>query len=198
MGPAPIRVRKYAETKDFDKIPAEDWIQIRKYYCALCTQVDASIGNILDALDVSPFADDTLVVFASDHGEHMGDHGMHGKGHLWDSSLHVPFMLNDPTEPGDGLRFTGLTELIDIVPSILDLVGLETPTGVQRRSVLQAIRGKETRHRNAVFAEMVTHTNIPNIYELQSMIAPSPTWFPFGRTIGNTSTMRTRRVNFMT
>ena len=169
----PIRVRRYAETKAFDQISTEDWIQIRKHYYALCSQVDASIGAILDALDASVFADDTLVVFASDHGEYMGDHGMHGKGHLWDSVLHVPLILYDPTHPGEGLRYTGLTELIDIVPTILDIVGLDIPVDIQGKSVVPAMYGEARSHRDAVFAEMVTHTNIPNIYDLLD-VCPEP------------------------
>jgi arylsulfatase len=169
----PIRVRKYAETKDFDQIPEDEWIQIRKHYYALCTQVDESIGIILDALERSTFAGHTLVVFASDHGEYMGDHGMHGKGHLWDSALHVPFILYDPAKPGEGRRYAGLTELIDIVPSILDLAGLDVPANIQGKSVVPSIHGGAGIHRDAVFAEMVTHTNIPNIYDLLDVF-PEP------------------------
>lgn len=169
----PVRVRRYAETKGFDKIAEAEWIKMRKHYYALCTQVDASIGIILEGLEASGLADDTIVVFASDHGEYAGDHGMHGKGHLWDSALHVPFILYDPSNPGDGLRYTGLTELIDIVPSLLDLVGLDTPESVQGRSVIPSIRNGERHHRDAVFAEMVTHTNIPNIYDLLD-VCPEP------------------------
>ena len=98
----PVRVRKYGESKDFDNVSRDEWVQIRKYYYALCSQVEESIGAILDALANSDFAQDTLVVFASDEGEYMGDHGMHGKGHLWDTALHVPFMPFDPANPGDG------------------------------------------------------------------------------------------------
>ena len=164
----PPRHRMYAESKDFNHT-SEEWTQLRLHYYALCTQVDESVGALLQALEDTGLAEDTLVLFTSDHGDYVGDHGLYGKGHPWDSAIHVPLIVYDPTDPGNGVRYPGLVESIDILPSVLDLVGLDIPQAVQGKSFMPAVRGEVEEHRSAVFSETVTHTNAQDVGPLFSV-----------------------------
>ena len=76
----PPRIGMYGEGKDLNFSP-EEWAKLRKHYYALCTQVDESVGALLEVLDEEGLTENTLVVFSSDHGDYIGDHGQHGKGH---------------------------------------------------------------------------------------------------------------------
>jgi arylsulfatase A-like enzyme len=91
------------ENESFGLMPADRahprlWTRMLDTYLLMQSQVDVQIGLVLDALDASPFADDTIVVFVSDHGEYGGAHGMRGKGFgVYDEGIRVPLIVKDPT-----------------------------------------------------------------------------------------------------
>ena len=91
------------ENESFGLMPAGRehprlWTKMLDTYLLMQSQVDVQIGLVLDALDASPFADDTIVVFVSDHGEYGGAHGMRGKGFaFYDEGVRVPLIVKDPT-----------------------------------------------------------------------------------------------------
>lgn len=91
-------------------------------YRGLCTFVDRQIGKVLDALEVSGMAGDTLILFASDHGDMMGEHGFWSKSTMYEASARVPLILAGPgIEPG---RRTDPVSLIDTAPTIAQAFGL--------------------------------------------------------------------------
>jgi len=130
------------------------WRRVKAYYYALVSHVDDQVGRILDALARQGRADDTLVLFTSDHGEHLGDHGRIQKGAPgYDSCSHVPLLMCYAGGFAGGQRHSGLVECVDIVPTILDYCGIQTPPQMQGRSLRPLLDGKGYEERQSVFIE---------------------------------------------
>ena len=107
---------------------------------------DSLVGRFLDWLDESALADDTLLVLIGDHGESLGRHreGAHGF-FIYDASMQVPFLLRAPyRQIGRGLRIPAQVRGIDLMPTVLDLVGLPVPGDVQGASLVPLADGSES------------------------------------------------------
>ena len=122
----------------------DDHRQVYAAYLAMVELIDDGFGRILDALAESGQAENTFVIFMSDHGEMLGDHGIYFKGpHFYDSALRVPLVIRWPSGGlCEHLRATGLVELLDLVPTMLNAANLEVPECVQGRSLMQVLRGE--------------------------------------------------------
>jgi arylsulfatase A-like enzyme len=119
-------------------------------YYAMITEVDEQMGRVLQALESSGRADNTIVVFASDNGLALGQHGLMGKQNLYDHSVRVPLVIGGPGLPR-GKRVDSLCYLMDLFPTFCDLTGLKTPPEVEGKSLMPAITGREKRVRDSVF-----------------------------------------------
>jgi arylsulfatase A-like enzyme len=108
-------------------------------YYALIAYVDEQVGRVLDALDESGQADNTLVVFFADHGLAVGQHGLMGKQNLYDHSLRVPLIFRGPGVPENQQAHT-LCALADIFPTLCELAGRKTPATVEGQSLVPAMR----------------------------------------------------------
>jgi uncharacterized sulfatase len=106
---------------------------IRAYYASI-TFLDANIGRLLDALDRLKLTDNTIVVFLSDHGYHLGERGQWMKQTLFERSARAPMMMAAPGV-ARGRATTRLVEFIDIYPTLADLAGLTPPPGLHGRSL---------------------------------------------------------------
>jgi uncharacterized sulfatase len=105
----------------------------RQAYFASITFMDAQVGVILDSLDRLDLADDTVVVFLSDHGYGIGEHGLYGKGTLFMNVSRVPLIISAPGKaPGVSTR---PVELVSLYATLADLCGLPEPQGVEGRSL---------------------------------------------------------------
>ncbi len=117
--------------------------EIRRHiadYYAMISEADFQIGRIIDALDASPDADNTYIVFAGDNGLALGQHGLMGKQNLYECSLRVPLVLCGPTFPKDK-RNNSLCNLMDIAPTIAELADHAMYTASGGRSLVAAARG---------------------------------------------------------
>jgi arylsulfatase A-like enzyme len=124
-------------------------------YYAMISWVDEMIGRLLAELQAQGLEQDTIVVFTTDHGDFCFEHNLAKKDLvLLDSLLHVPLLVRWPGRiaPRD-LRDT-LAEQVDVMPTLLDLMGIETPFGVQGESFAPCLRGERAAHKDAVFAEV--------------------------------------------
>ncbi len=136
----------------------EEWITIRRAYYALVSHVDEEVGRILDHLDDLGLSENTLVIFTSDHGEHLGDHGKIHKGPPGlDSCAHVPFIVAPPgnMEAPRGVQCDELAELVDFLPTCLDFARIPAPPSLQGQSLKPLVSGADesTFQRDSIYIE---------------------------------------------
>ena len=131
--------------------------QVYAAYMAMVSLIDEQVGRILEALEETGQAEDTLVIFMSDHGEMLGDHGSYFKGpHFYDCQMRVPLIIRWPAGGiQSGHRIEGLVELVDLAPTLLDAAGLEIPGRMQGKSLLPMLKGEDEAEfvHEQVFAE---------------------------------------------
>jgi arylsulfatase A-like enzyme len=103
-------------------------------YYGCVTFVDAGIGMILDQLEEQGLADKTIVVFFADHGFHLGDHGMWSKYSLLEPTKRVPLIVRVPGANGNGQACQRIVELVDLIPTLNELVVLNAPGNLEGTS----------------------------------------------------------------
>ena len=118
--------------------------QSLKGYYRLISGVDAAVGRIVAKLKTAGFADNTVIIFSSDHGQYLGEYGFAGKWYPHEVSIRVPLIVHDPRLPKSrhGTRTKDFALSIDIAPTILSLAGVQPPKGMQGRNLLPVVRGK--------------------------------------------------------
>lgn len=109
-----------------DLVPPEIWREARAAYYGLITQIDYNLGRVLGALVETRLYDETLILFTSDHGEMLGDHGAAGKCYFYEGSAHVPFIVRPPNgwrhhRPGRIVREPVC--LADVLPTLVSAAG---------------------------------------------------------------------------
>lgn len=118
------------------------------------TMIDDAVGAILGALERTGQAQNTVVVFTSDHGDYMGDHQLMFKGPIhYDGLIRVPFIWSDPQAPGGGAASPALAGTVDIGATLLARAGLEPFHGMQGRNLLPLIRGEAQAVRQGIVVE---------------------------------------------
>jgi arylsulfatase len=133
----------------------QDHRTIRVAYWAMVDLIDAQVGRMLDALEATGQLDNTIVIFASDHGEMLGDHGIYLKGpYFYEPAVRVPLILSGPGIRS-GVRSGALAELADLAPTLLDACGLKRHPGMQARTLWPLLTGETSpdRHRDDVYCE---------------------------------------------
>ncbi|RPG55818.1 MAG: DUF4976 domain-containing protein [Flavobacteriales bacterium TMED235] len=123
--------------------------EIAAYY-AMISEVDDNIGKILKVLGETGHADNTIIIFTSDNGLAVGQHGLLGKQNLYDHSVRVPLIISGPGIK-NGVFSESLVYLNDIFPTITDLIGIEKPRTIDGLSLLPILNDPNTSIRNSVF-----------------------------------------------
>jgi len=139
----------------FDNISEDELRLLREGYDTAVRYVDHEVGRLLAWLKAEDRWESTLIVLLSDHGEEFWEHGGTGHGFtLYEEQLHVPLLVKAPLEAGLGPpgRVAEPVGLIDVMPTILDLVGTEVPPDLEGRSLRPLIQGEGLPSR-ALFAE---------------------------------------------
>jgi arylsulfatase A-like enzyme len=151
-----ISMHPFSELRNYHGIPAEGQVSddlgrklIHGYY-ACVSYVDAQVGRVLDALEASGLADNTIVVLWGDHGWHLGEHGLWSKHCNFEKVLHSPLIIRAPGEP-IGIRSDQLVEFVDVYPTLCDLAGLPLPFQLQGDSLAPLISGDDPSWKEAVF-----------------------------------------------
>ena len=112
----------------------------RHGYYAMVTEVDHYRGSILEMLEKNGQADNTIVLFTSDHGEWLGEHLHYGKGYPGDDAVsRVPLLIRMPGEEG-GRTIDQIIEAVDVLPTILEMIGVQIPPQLQGKSLLPLIQ----------------------------------------------------------
>jgi arylsulfatase A-like enzyme len=137
--------------------------KIQASYYAMIEQVDTEFGRLLDHLEKTGQRENTLIIFMSDHGEMLCDHGLLLKGcRFYEGLVRVPLMLSWPGHIEQGLVSDALVELMDLTPTLYDASGLETPHWVQGRSLMPILTGESQEHREAVRCEFFGAIDFPD------------------------------------
>ncbi len=130
-------------------------------YWAQIELVDENVGRMLDALEETGQREDTIVIFNSDGGDMTGDHGLVAKGcRFYDPLVRVPLIFSWPGRFKAGLRSQALVELMDIVPTLLEVNGLSIPNRIQGRSLLAILEGRAEPHEHRDFVRSVFYRAI--------------------------------------
>ena len=111
-------------------------------YLATVQSVDDNVGRILDYLDRNGLARNTIVIYTSDQGFFLGDHGMFDKRFMYEESLRMPFLVRWPAVIRPGARIDAMALNVDFAPTFLEAAGLATPLEMQGRSLLPVLRGR--------------------------------------------------------
>ncbi|WP_176441757.1 sulfatase family protein [Granulicella rosea] len=137
----------------FVKTSDEEHLLIKAAYYAMIEQVDTEVGRMMAALEELGMADNTIVVYQSDHGEMQGDHGIYMKGpYFYDCLTRVPLIIRWPGHVKTQ-KIDALVELTDLAPTLLEAAGVPVPPGMQGRSLYPILTGKKTQHRDSVYIE---------------------------------------------
>lgn len=119
-------------------------------YYSMITHLDAQVGRILQALDESGQASNTIVIFTSDHGLALGSHGLLGKQNLYDHSMRSPLLMMGPGVP-KGQLSTGQCYLFDIFPTACELAGVTAPKTVEGKSLVPLLVKPDAEVRDSIF-----------------------------------------------
>lgn len=115
------------------------WKNLVRSYLACTSFMDAQLGRVLDALEKSGHAENTVIVLWSDHGWHLGEKGITGKNTLWERSTRVPLIFAGPGSPS-GTRCAEPVELLDVFPSLCDLAGLPKPERLEGHTLVPQLK----------------------------------------------------------
>jgi iduronate 2-sulfatase len=124
-------------------------------YLATISFLDAQVGRVLDALEKSGLKDNTIVVFTSDHGYHMGEHGHYQKRTLFEYSARIPLIISYPGQRKKGQRTGSFVEMIDFYPTLCELAGLEYPENISGKSMVPVLNNPRKKIRKDAFTQTI-------------------------------------------
>ena len=149
-----------------DRLTEDDWQEIRRVYYAMISRVDHQLGRILDALERTGEADNTLVLYFTDHGEYAGDFGLVEK---WPSGLDRSLLQNPLIIAGPGVKpnttAATFTEMVDLMPTLLDLADVKVTHTHFGRSLVNVLSDPTASIRDAAFSEGGFATDELNLLE---------------------------------
>ena len=161
--PVPLNVRRMQRSKNLSGMTVEQKQIMMVNYFAKITLIDHYIGEMLDALEESGLADNTWVIYNSDHGEMLGDHMLYNKIVFYDASVRVPLIVRPPGG-SRGWQTGALTDVIDVVASVVDIANAEPLQTDGRSLVSQVQAGADAegaqRGKDAVISEVLGHTMV--------------------------------------
>jgi iduronate 2-sulfatase len=126
--------------REQDKLTDDLRRECRQAYNSSISFMDAQVGRVVDALDRLGLADNTIIVFTSDHGYHMGEHGLWQKMSLFEESSRVPLLIVAPGTAKAGGVAKSPVELIDLYPTLTELCGVAAPDNLQGQSLVPMLK----------------------------------------------------------
>ncbi len=129
--------------------------EMTAYYFALITHIDTQVGRLIEALDRLDQLDNTILIFMSDHGELLGDHGYTEKCFLYEASIRVPMLVSWPARLS-GIRISTPFGGVDLMPTLVEWAGRPVPGGIDGRSVAQDLLETREPSTEPLFAEIAT------------------------------------------
>ena len=131
----------------------DDFRRLRANYYGLVSMVDGAYGRVLRALEESGQAENTIVVYCSDHGDMMGDHGLMQKGVFYEGATHIPLMIHVPWISREQVMMDQPVSLVDLVPTLLELLNGGVPAGLDGKSRVYGLRDPSSWKPEDIFIE---------------------------------------------
>lgn len=153
----PMLHRFFHKARGFDRLEEADYRKSKACYYGLISHVDDRIGQVISRLKALDLYDDSLIIFTSDHGSMMGEHGYIEKwGHMYDQVMHCPLVVKLPNSENKGRRVQSFTQLIDLMPTVLEYMGSDVPQNIHGKSLSKVLTGETEEHRSEVFGQIYT------------------------------------------
>jgi choline-sulfatase len=150
---------------EYQNVP-EDLVRYgREVYCALTEWMDAQVGQVLAALAKSPFAGNTIVIYTSDHGENMGEHGLWWKNAMFEQAARIPLIVSYPSRWKGGQRRKGACSLVDLVQTVAQAGGATAPADWNGASMIDWLDNPHGKWRDQALSEYYGH-NIASGYTM--------------------------------
>ncbi len=157
--------------RDPSALTDEQMRDIIRYTYGMISLVDDNVGRILRVLDDCGLTGETVVLFLSDHGELLGDHGLMTKGpFLYDGLIRVPMLWRWPGHWDARNVVEGMVGLVDVAPTLYELAGVEAPVGTQGESLVPVLRGDQPRVRDWALVEF--HSGYRPHLKLKALVTP--------------------------
>lgn len=165
LHPALRQLQRNAKLEDAGSVPLEAQRRARTAYYGMCTHLDRVVGRVLDALEESGQADNTLVIYTSDHGEQLGEHGMWWKHTFYEASAGVPLIIAGPGVPRDSVVSSNVS-LIDIGPTLLEMAGASAIPAASGQSFRCLLNGRSEEWHDTVIAENLWPPGSPSLHRM--------------------------------
>jgi arylsulfatase A-like enzyme len=126
----------------------------RGTYYGMVAQVDDQVGRLVEVLERAGKLDNTIIAVTSDQGFQLGEHGLWKKRVFYEANVRVPLIIRYPDRLPRGVSIEEPVELVDFLPTLLDLSGIAIPTGIRGASLVPLARGEIKKWRRACFSEI--------------------------------------------
>jgi len=150
----PVLQRYFHEVRGFNLLDEEDYRKCKASYYGLVSHVDERVGKVISKLKELNLYDESIIIFISDHGSMMGEHGFVEKwGHMYEQVMRIPLLIKFPKNAYAGKRLDSFVESIDVMPTLLDMLGINIPSNVHGKSLIPYIQGDVKDHKEEVYAQ---------------------------------------------
>jgi choline-sulfatase len=147
--------KRFMEKRNVGHETAEEIKRVRAAYYSMIEYEDALLGEIMEAVEGSLDMDNTLILYTSDHGDCIGDHGLFWKSNMREGALRIPMIFSWRNHTESGSKIKGLTSLIDIAPTFIEAVkGIRLPVMAGKSILPSVIEGKEIEKDELVISEI--------------------------------------------
>lgn len=167
--PASLKAKREHDVEvDHDAVswqldPSPDQLRrLRAHYDGNVTLIDEQLGRLIETLGRRGYLENCVVIFMSDHGDNLGEHGLSQKWSMYDMVTRVPAIVWAPGRFAGGRRLSQLCQLFDFGPTILELAGLSPAADMEAQTLLPALKGENWTGRAAVFCEQVGDVAMAN------------------------------------
>lgn len=143
-GPVDGTIDMLREYNDYEREFTEADLQhVTDLYDAEIRTLDDYIAELFDVFERNGLMEDSIVIFTADHGENLGEHHYITHGHPYEKGLHIPLMFHFPDEKGAGIRVDSLVELTDLLPTLMEMLDVPIPDGINGMSFLDILDDPE-------------------------------------------------------
>ncbi|UOF88758.1 sulfatase-like hydrolase/transferase [Fodinisporobacter ferrooxydans] len=173
----PEGLRELQKIQKMDHVSMKSIKKMISIYYGMITLIDESIGRILSKIKELELEKDTIIIFTSDHGDYMGDHGLARKSwNFYDCLLRVPFMISWPGVIPIRRHTDCLVENVDLAPTLLELCNIDKQTGVQGTSLAPVLKGEQQFLKESIYATIGTPAKTKDSVKADTSGGGQPFW----------------------